>query len=104
MTSIEAVNSGFFARVVHLQFVQFFVSISPDSYFLTQSRMTKFMQILLASFGVMALMLAGCTPSPKEDTTMDGTTMEEPAMSEDSSSMEVTPVTTEPTTTTTETK
>ncbi len=66
--------------------------------------MTKFMQILLASFGVMALMLAGCTPSEEEDTTMDGTTMEvETVTTEDSSSMEVTPVTTE-TTTTTETK
>ncbi len=102
MTSIEAVNSGFFARVVHLQFVQFFVSISPDSYFLTQSRMTKFMQTLLASFGVMALMLAGCTPSSEEETTMEEETMEETVTTD--SSMEVTPVTTETTTTTTETR
>lgn len=45
--------------------------------------MKKFMQLILASFGVVALMLAGCSTTPAEET---------PAMEEDASMTEETPV------------
>lgn len=41
--------------------------------------MKKFMQILLATFGVMALVFAGCTSKPADDAAVEeeGTVVEE---------------------------
>lgn len=64
-------GQGLFCNLVH--------SLYP----LTFHLMKKFMQLILASFGVVALMLAGCSTTPAEET---------PAMEEDASMTEETPV------------
>jgi len=48
--------------------------------------MKKFMQLILASFGVVALMLAGCSTTPAEETTAT----EDASMTEETPAMEVT--------------
>lgn len=60
--------------------------------------MKKFMQLILASFGVVALMLAGCSTTPAEETPAT----EEASMTEETPAMEVTTSTTEVTTPATE--
>ncbi len=82
-----------FATGMRLQESTTFVMSRLDILILNFFHMKKFLHVLLASFGILALALTGCTPvedeAMEEEEMVEEEVMEEEAMEDEASDVEV---------------